>query len=176
MESNLTERISAIIPNEEELEKAVTQLLAESVARSDISVQGNPKQLSEKYGFSTVKPGDIQNSTYPPVKEPFLNDDFGWVVGLSFAIPLFICLIIGIFVIGDINSNSDIIIYGLLGAIIGSLIGYGISKTIKSNREQSIDLQEERGGFVLWVVTHSPEQHHQVMNILKEHHPKNIRG
>ena len=99
-------KISAIISNEKELEDVITQLIAESVARSDISVQGTPEQINEKYKVYFISPEIIQESRHPPVKDPFLNDDFGWVVSFSFAIPLFICLIIAIFIIGDVLSNT----------------------------------------------------------------------
>ncbi len=175
MNNITTETISAIISNEEELEIVITQLIAESVARSDINIQGTPEQLKEKYGVDFVDPEVIQESDYPPVRDPYLNDDFGWIVGLSFGIPLFICLIIGIFIIGDIRSTSDIWLYGILGAIVGSIIGFFIAKAVKNNHDSKIIEQERKGGFVIWVTTHSKEQHDQVINILKKHHPQHIK-
>lgn len=175
MDSLVTEKISAIISNEEELEIAITQLIGESVARSDISVQGTPEQLKDKYGVCFIDPEVIQESKNPPIKEPFLNDDFGWVVGFSFAIPLFVCLIIGIFIIGDIRSSSDVWLYGIFGAIIGTILGFFIAKKVKQTHEQRIMKQEKKGGYVLWVTTHSKKQHQQVLKILKRHHPQHIK-
>lgn len=169
-----TRKVSAIIDNEEELEIAITQLIAESVARSDISVQGTPEQLQEKYGDCFVNPEIIQQSQHPPLTEPYLKDDFNWIVGFSFSIPLFICLIIGIFIIGDVRSAFDILLYGILGAIIGSIIGYLIAKKVKTTHDKRIRKQEKKGGFVLWVTTHSEKQQQQVIKILEKHHPENI--
>lgn len=174
MENVTTEKISAIIRNEEELEIAITQLIAESVARSDISIQGTPEQIKDKYGVCFIDPAVIQKTKEPPVQDPYLNDDFGWVVGFSFAVPLFICLIIAIFLIGDIRSSSDNKFYGVLGAIIGSALGLLLARKVQKKHQDRIIQQEKKGGFVLWVTTHSPQQHQQVIKILKRHHPKHI--
>lgn len=175
MNSATTEKISAILSNEEELELVITQLIAESVARSDISVQGTPEQLKDKYGICFIDPEVIQKSEYPAVNEPYLNDDFGWIVGFSFAIPLFLCLIIGIFIIGDIRSTADIWLYGILGAIVGAGLGFFIAKSVKLAHEEKIRKQEKKGGYVIWVTTHSKKQHQQVIEILKRHHPQRIK-
>ncbi|WP_298627011.1 hypothetical protein [uncultured Legionella sp.] len=170
-----TDQISVIIEDEEELEITITQLIAESVARSDISVQGTPKQMKEKYGVSFIAPEVVQESRDPPVKEPFLNDDFGWIVGLSFAVPLFSCLIIAIFIMGDIRSSSDIWFYGICGTIVGSILGLLLAKVVKMKHDERISKQEKKGGFVLWVTVHSAEQHQEVINILKRHHPQHMK-
>lgn len=175
MEHITTDKISAIISNEEELEVVITQLIAESVARSDISIQGTPEQIKDKYGVCFIAPEVIQESNEPPVQDPYLNDDFGWIVGFSFAVPLFICLIIAIFIIGDIRSPTDNWFYGILGAIIGSAIGFMLAKKVKKKHDDRIIKQEKKGGFVIWVTTHSPKQHQQVIKILKRHHPQHIK-
>lgn len=80
MNSVPSEKISAIIRNEEDFELVITQLIAESVARADISIQGSAEQLKDKYGVCFIDPKVIQDSEYPAANEPFLNDDFGWAV------------------------------------------------------------------------------------------------
>ncbi len=175
MNSTTSDKISAIIHSDKELEDTINELIAESVARSDISIQGNPEQLKEKFGESFIHPEKIQDSRNPPVTEAFLGDDFGWVVGFSFAIPLFVCLILGIFIIGDVRSTYDIILYGILGAIVGSIIGFFCSRAVKQHHDSKIKKQEKEGGYVLWVTTHSKEQHDQVLKILKKHHSGHIK-
>ncbi len=170
-----TEKISAVVPNEKELEDIITQLLSESVARSDISVQGDAEKLKDKYGVSFVKPKVILDSSYPPTQEPYMRDDFGWVIGFSFALPLFICLILGIFIVGDIRSNSDIFLYGFLSALLGTMIGLAIAVPVKKNHDKRIRKQEKKGGFVMWVITHSKQQTQQVKEIFKNHHIKSIQ-
>lgn len=170
-----TEKMSAIIRNEKELEVVITQLIAESVARSDISIQASADQLKDKYGVSFIDPKVIQDSEYPAVNEPFLNDDFGWVVGLSFAIPLFVCLIIGIFIVGDVRSTSDIWLYGILSAIIGSALGFFLAKSVKNSHDEQIKKQERKGGYVIWILTHSKKQQKQVMDILNRNDALSIK-
>lgn len=170
-----TDKISAIVGNEEQLEKVINQLMAEAVARSDISVQGDPAQLKEELGAYFVNPKLIQESQDAPVTEPFMNDDFGWVWGLSFSIPLFICLIIGIFIIGDVRSTYDVWLFGILGGIVGSIIGLVCATLVKKHHDAAIKKQEKKGGYVLWVTTHTPEQYEQVLSLFKKYHLKNIK-
>ena len=169
-----TQTTSAIIGLEEELELTIAQLLAESVSRSDISVQGDPGKLKKQYGVAFLSPEILQN-THPPVQEAWLKDDEGWVIGFSFALPVFVCLVIGVFVIADIRYNPDIWLYGILGLLVGLVPGYLNARRVKRKREKKLVAQEKQGGFVLWVTTHTPEQHEQVMSILQKHHTTSIR-
>ncbi|TAL61799.1 MAG: hypothetical protein EPN84_07380 [Legionella sp.] len=175
MNAAKTQKISAIIHDENELETVITQLIAESVAFSDISVQGSPKQIKDKYGVQFIDPEVLQDSKNPPTKEAFLKDDVGWVISYSFTIPFIICIILGIFIIGDIRSTTDNYVYGFFGAIVGAVVGFASAYAVKRNYEKKVAQQEKKGGFVLWVTTHDPEQHEQVLQILKEHHPENIK-
>ena len=164
-----TAKISAIIIKEHDLEVIISQLIADSVARSDISIQGSANQIKDKYGVEVVNPQIIQDSHTPPTQAPFLDDDFGWVVGFSFALPLVICLILGIFVIGDVRSDSDVIFNGIIGAVIGLGLGALAATVIKKRHKKKLLEQEKQGGFVLWVITHSKEQTKEVIHILKSH-------
>jgi len=175
MQTTKTQKISAVIPSDKKLERVITKLMSESVARADISVQGTPEEIKEKYGVSFIDPELIQDSAYPPTKEPFLNDDFGWVVGFSFAIPFFICLVVAIFIIGDIRSLSDNILFAILGGIVGTAIGLSIAILVKKNHDKKLAQQESKGGFVIWVTTHSDEQYRQVIRILKRYRPENMK-
>lgn len=168
-------KISAIIDNEEELENVINQLVAEVVARSDISVQGSPDQVEKKYGRSYVTPETIQGSYIPPKKEHFLRDDFGWVIGFSFALPLVICLIVAIFIIGDVRSLSDNLFYGCAGALVGGVIGGLCAKMIQRQQKKQTIKQENKGGFVLWVITHDEQHTEKVVNILNDHHAQDIK-
>lgn len=175
MDNSTGYKISAIISNEHELELIISDLIAQTVGRHDISVQGTPTQLADKYGVPYIAPEVIQDSSNPPQKESFMQDDFAWVLGFSFSIPLVICIIIGIFLIGDIRSTADNIIYGILGAIIGSFIGYVIANAVKNHHERAINLQEKRGGFVLWVTYKTQDQEHEIIAILHKHNALEIK-
>lgn len=176
MDKITTKKISAIVRTESELEDVILQLFDDSVARSDISIQGSPEQIKQRYGDCFIDPKFIQKSKEPPTQEPFLEEDFGWVVGLSFAIPLVICMIVAIFLIGDVRSYSDNWFYGITGIIVGSAVGFLIARTVKKKHDDKIIKQEKEGGFVLWINTHSAKQHQQVLKILKNHHALHIKA
>lgn len=163
--------ITAIISSEEELERAICQLLAESVTRSDISVQGSPEALKKKYGISHLPPEDIMNAKNPPTAEAYLIDDYGWKIGFSFAIPFFICLVVSI-LLSDIQSTAELIFYGGIGILVGFTLGFLNAKRISTKYQYAMRLQEAEGGFVIWVTTHSQEQYKKVQAILRAHHSR----
>ncbi|MBA2653146.1 MAG: hypothetical protein H0U73_12915 [Tatlockia sp.] len=168
-------KISALVSSDKKLEILISELLGNSVARTDISIQGSPEQIKDKYGLCYIDPSVIQSSSNPPMTEPFLEDDFGWVVGFSFSLPFIICLIAGIFIIGDINSTRDNLVYGFLGALIGSLLGLFLSTLIRKRHRQKIKKQEAKGGFLIWINTHTSKQYKQVINILFKNDASNIK-
>ncbi|MBA2656305.1 MAG: hypothetical protein H0U70_04890 [Tatlockia sp.] len=176
MNQNLIEKkISASIACEDRLEILINELIGKSVARTDISIQGSPAQIKDKFGLAYVEPKVIQSSSNPPMKEPFLNDDFGWVLGFSFAIPLIVCLILGIFVIGDITSIRDNVIFGIIGALIGSILGLFLYSLINKKHNRRIKKQEQKGGYLIWINTHNSQQYQQVMDILFRNKAHNIK-
>ncbi|MBA3537233.1 MAG: hypothetical protein H0T84_11595 [Tatlockia sp.] len=175
MDQNINEKkISALVSSENKLEILIGELLGKSVARTDISIQGTPEQIEDKFGHCFIDPTLIQSSANPPMKEPFLNDDYGWVLGFSFSLPFFICLITGIFIIGDITSTRDNLVYGFIGALIGSILGLFLYSLTRKRHDRKIRKQEKKGGFLIWINTHSSQQYQQVMEILFKNRAHNI--
>lgn len=159
-------KISAIISDERQLEFVTNELLANAVARQNISVQGSPTKVAEKYGVPYVAPEVIQAGQNPPETDPYLQDDFGWIIGFSYGIPIFILVAVGVFLIGDIHSPSENIFFAFIGIILGVIIGGFIAKNIKNNRKNFIEKQEKKGGFVLWVSYNDSEQKKDIIHVL----------
>lgn len=174
MATSRAKKISAIIDSEQELEIIITELSEEVVGRQDISVQGSPGELDEQYGTPFPDPDILQHSAHPPKKEPFMMDDFGWVLGFSLGIPIFIFVAIGIFLLGDFRSLKDNLFYGGIGIIVGAIIGSILAGFLKLYRNMIIKKQEKKGGFVLWVNATSQEQMSKIIHILEKHHAKQI--
>ncbi|MDP1604213.1 MAG: hypothetical protein Q8M03_13215 [Legionella sp.] len=174
MDNTPTRKISAIISSERRLEKVIQKLTQQTVSLHDVSVQGPPNKIADKFGVRYMEPGIIQQSNHPPTKEPFMDDDFGWVLGFSFSIPMIVGIIIGVFIIGDIHSTSDNYFYGILGAIVGGAIGIVLNKFIQNRHNRINKIQEEKGGFVLWITITKDEQINEVVDILNEYGASNI--
>lgn len=174
MDKLFTQKISAIVSSEKKIEELIHQLTQQTVAHHDVSVQGDPASIAKEFGNTAVSPKSIQKNEQAPKKEAYLADDFGWVLGFSFSIPIFIGLIIGIFIIGDVGSLSDNLLFGFLGGLIGGLVGFFLNKLIKANHRHKRKQQEKKGGYVLWVTVTNEEQKTHVMEILKEHGATNI--
>jgi hypothetical protein len=170
-----TRTLSAIVSSEGVLELIINKLTETTVARHDISVQGSPAKIEHEYGKPYVGPETLQENPAAPKTEHFLRDDFGWVVGFSYGIPVFICVVIGIFIIGDVRSPSENLFYGVLGAIVGAIAGTFLSRWIRNRQTEQIRKQERAGGFVLWITVTTDEQINEAVNILKGYHAREIK-
>lgn len=168
-------KISAIINDERQLELVANELLANAVARQNLSVQGSPTQVAEKYGVPYVAPEVIQAGHNPPETDPYLQDDFGWIIGFSYGIPIFVLVAIGVFLIGDIHSPSENIFFAVIGVVLGGIIGRFIAKGIKENRNKGIENQERKGGFVLWVSYNDIEQKEDIVRVLNQCHVRAVK-
>ncbi|WP_131783335.1 hypothetical protein [Legionella gresilensis] len=176
MDNVSTRKISAILSSEHRVERVFNKLTQTTVARHDITIQGNPTDIADKFGTQYLEPGRVQESTDAPKKEPYLADDFGWLKGFTFSIPMFIGLVIGLFIGGDLRDNfTDNLIFGLIGAAIGSAIGYVISRLITLRREKAFRKQADQGGFVIWINITNENQIEEVMEILNKYGATNIK-
>lgn len=169
MEKLNQKKISAIVHHEDILETIVYELMEEAVARHEISIQGSPHHLAHQFGSAYLNPAILQHSSSSPKKEPFLRDDFGWLLGFSIAIPLFIGIVIGAFVVGQLHSLFHIILYGSIGALFGIAIGLCLFMLIIKHHRNFIRRQEKKGGFVLWIHVDTDEKINIVMDILKKY-------
>jgi cytochrome c biogenesis protein CcdA len=144
------------------------------VARYEVSVQGTPEQINEQFGAEYVRPEIIQKSKHPPTKEPFLADDFGFVVGFLFATPCIIGAFIGFLFMDLRQLEQNELTYILGGAFIGAVIGMILATVAQKRRNKRIQEQEKKGGYVLWVTTTSEKKAKEIVKILKKHHAKSI--
>lgn len=168
--------ISAIISNEKVLENLVNELIEVAVDRHQISIQGSPEQLTKAYGQPYIDPDIIQHSPNAPTQEPFLMDDFGWILAYAFTIPLVIGVIIGVFLIGDLFSVADNFLYGAIGGILGGIAGLILHQIIKSHREKKNRKQEVKGGFVIWIQIESEAQIPEIVAILNKYQAVHIES
>ena len=174
MAKSVVKKISAIVQNEENLEYIINVLEQTLVARHEISVQGSPSQIDEQFGAEFVRPEVIQDSDHPPTKEPFLADDFGYVIGFLFAIPVVIGAFTGFLWMDleDLEQNEFKMI--MYGALIGAVIGVILASAVQRRRSKAILAQEMQGGYVLWVTANSSKKAKEIVAVLKKHQAKHI--
>ncbi|KTC75630.1 hypothetical protein Lbir_0350 [Legionella birminghamensis] len=170
-----TNKISAIFRDERTLEKAISHLTEKTLSLGEVSVQGPPSEMLQKFGKSYISPETLQKAEeFSPKTEPYMHDDFGWKQGFSISIPMFIGIILGLLAGGELRYYYDNVILGAIGGLIGAVIGFFIMKSIRQSRISKIEKQERMGGFVLWLVCTNEQQQQAIFSILKEHHAENI--
>ena len=170
-----TWNISCIVKDNESLENVIQDLIGQSVGRHDIAVQGSTSAVMDATGREYVAPKTLQRLKNKPMQEPFMEDDFGWVIGLTFIIPVMICTIAAVFWLGDIMSTSDNIFYGVTGVLVGSVIGGALAYSIYQLKQKKVKKQEQKGGFLLEVTAHDDEQRQKCIELLEKHHAKHIQ-
>lgn len=167
--------ISAIFPDETELEDAIDELEQKIVGRHELSVQGKASALKATFGEPYVDPRILQNTPHPPMREPFLEDDFGWAIGLVFMLPIFVGAALSVFFLGMPELDLHNFIMAVLGGLIGGFIGSIFSQELKIKHHNQIAQQEKKGGFVLWVNASSVPKQKQILSVLKKYHADSIR-
>lgn len=168
MDSTNISTLSFIIKKQRHLDKIIRQLLAQCVARSDIAVHGNTNKTNDanqqvKASFSASQHHDDNKVS---IEQPYLKDDYGWAVGFSFSIPLFVCLVISVFILGDIQSNHDILVYGLCGLAVGTVLGLAMAFVVHYFRKRNAKKQEQQGGYLVSVTLHNDDQQQGVQKVL----------
>lgn len=166
--------ISAIVSHQDKLEALIEELIKTTASRHEISVQGSADQMNKAFGAPYVNPNRIQHGKKAPQREPFLKDDSGWILGYSFAIPLAVGVIIGVFLIGDFNSTTDNILYGSLGGFIGAILGAIFAFSIKKRWDNAIRKQESKGGFVVWIHLSAHDNMEDILKVLRKHNATHI--
>lgn len=167
--------ISAIFPDETELEDAIDELEQKIVGRHELSIQGKASELQAAFGEPYVDPQTLQNTVHPPMREPFLEDDFSWAIGLVFMLPIFVGAALSVFFLGLPELDLHNFVMAVLGGLIGGLLGAILSQELKIKHQHQIAQQEKKGGFVLWVNASSVQKQKQILGVLKKYHADSIR-
>jgi len=167
--------ISAIFPDETELEDAIDELEQKIVGRHELSIQANASKLKEIFGEPYVDPIKLQDTPHPPTREPFLEDDFTWTLGIVLMLPIFVGAGLSVFFLGIPELDLHNLLMAVLGALIGGLVGSIFFKEIKIKHREHIYAQEKKGGFVLWVNASSMKKQKEILSLLKRYHAAHIK-
>ena len=168
-------KLSGIVKSNDDLEILTQKLLEQSVARHDISVQGSHRDIYKFFGQENIPPERLQEMKTKPVKEPFLSDDYGWILSLIFVVTVFLSSIFFVFYMGDIMSTHDNIFYSFLGVGIGSLIGLALIFFVHKIHQSHIQKQEKEGGFLIEVNSQDDENKSNCFNLMKNFGVQRLR-
>ncbi len=166
--------VSAIISDPKTLEDLVNVLHQEGFGRHDISIQGDPFQLESKLDDKYIDPEKLQQNPETPVRNPFLSDDIGWLLGAMIAVPTFFVVVALLIIFWE----EDSVIYNYLTAGVGVVIGCTFGAFIAWLYHRRLKKQEARqfkkGGKVIWIHAKGREQINLAKKLLKDHRAKSI--
>lgn len=173
MENLGIQSISAVLRSEKDLEEVFQALIECTVARHDISIEtGNAPLLKPHHELGLPTQNPLKKTGFK--QEAFLSDDYGWVLGFSFSIPVFIGVVIGVFLIGDIYSTRDNLLFGVIGAIIGAVIG-ALFFNFLGRRRKARYYQDKEQGYVIWINVSEKEKIEAILSVLKKYKAKHIK-
>lgn len=182
MGDQTTEKVKVKIATEDILDVVISQLLAQSVPKEDISISGYSDLINKKYGISLISPEIIPISENEPVpiKEStfksteqsprsFFSDDCTWTVCLCYLIPQ----VLGIY-IGYHSALIDVYFDTSIGTLVGFVLGLALSIQVYVSHFCKDLPNTVKGDYILWVVTHSSGQLAQLIELFKSHNIEQI--
>ena len=100
-----------------------------------------------------------------------LGDAEGVLIGGSVYLAAVIAAGIG----GAVGASVNAIIMAVvIVAAIGGLVGFGFARWLDRSYNSRFTEQLRRGGIVLWVAVHSPEQEAGACEILRRHGARDV--
>ncbi|RMD62964.1 MAG: hypothetical protein D6826_06125 [Alphaproteobacteria bacterium] len=157
-----------VFHDEAALQNAVDELLIAGFDRSSLSLLASARAVEEKLGHEYDKIVEIEDDLTTP-RTAFVGRDSrtegkGAIVG-------------GLAYVGAVGAAGAIVASGgtiglaILGAAaaggLGGLIGGILTRFMDRHHAHRLQEQLDRGGLLLWVATHGPEQEARATEILR---------
>ncbi|MCH2546484.1 MAG: hypothetical protein MK052_02585 [Alphaproteobacteria bacterium] len=163
-----------VFPDDKHLLAAIDELELAEFGRHDISVLGNENEMQDVYNRPSRNPYAMENDPSAPrgvfvtPEEKSLAD--ASLVGGGIILAVFLAApIIG----SELPMGMNIAI--MLGmALVGGVIGYGVSRILHNHRNSHDRDQERKGGVLLWVSTPTQERETKARDILKRHGARDV--
>jgi hypothetical protein len=166
------EEIVAILHSQEEIESVSDSLFNLGFSQDELSIQGSPGQLKDSLGQEYINPVMLKDNPMTPRKEFVMSEDIKWGLSFVIAMPMAVGMVASILLFTDIVTHSywRIAMHAAIGGIGGLMLGIALASALNNMRDQYIKRQSRLGGFVVWILTPTPEKYRLAQNILRAHH------
>lgn len=150
------------------LQSAVDELLIAGFDRSSLSLLAGARTVEEKLGHKYEKIVDLEDDLSTP-RTAFVGRDSrtegkGIVIGG-------LAYVGAIGAVGAIVASGGTVGLAILGAAaaggVGGLVGATLARIMDQRHARRLQEQLDRGGLLLWVATHGPEQEDRACDILR---------
>lgn len=167
--------VVAVFDDPDCLDGAVADLQSSGFNRADLSIASGERALLAKLGRSCSDVREIEDDPAVPrtvfVSKASLGDAEGVLIGVA--------VYVGAVVAAAIAAEAGAGMWGIILAVaitaaITGLIGAFLVMRLDRRYRADIREQVQRGGFVLWVNLHSPEQEQRALQVLESCNAKRI--
>lgn len=171
----LTREAVGVFHDEDALQTAVDELLIAGFDRSSLSLLASEHAVEEKLGHRYDKIAELEDDLSVPRiayvgKDSRTEGKTAVVTGLAY--------VGAIGTVGAIVASGGTVAVAIVGAALmggaGGLIGASLARLMDQHHAQHLQEQLDRGGLLLWISTHGPEQEARATDILRRHSAEHV--
>jgi hypothetical protein len=150
------------------LRKAADELMVGGFDRSELSMLGSRKTVEEKLGSASQGAANLEDNPRVPMQAYMGTDSLTEAKGLIVGVPAFIGVCAAAApAIAHGASMTMVIVWAVIGAIAGLILGTVTMKTIGNKTSAYLQGQIKSGGILLWVRTATPDKEKKASEIMK---------
>jgi hypothetical protein len=154
------------------LQASIDELLTKAVGfdHADLSVLANESDILKKLGRSYQSTRELEDDPDVPRVGYIPNESVGNAEGGIIAAAAYVPAIIGsVAVVSSGGTLLGAIAIAALAGGAGAAVGALLARLVGHEHAKHLNEHLDRGGVLLWVRTHGPEQEKAAVNILLRH-------
>ena len=159
----------------ESLQAAVDDLQSSGFSRTDLSTLARFSLVETQLGRGGLSVREVEDEPRVPRAEFVSRTSLGDAEGVMIGGSVYLAAVIA----AGIGGATGASVAGIIEAVVivgalGGLVGFGFARWLERGYNSRFAEQIRRGGIVLWVAVHSPEQEIRASEILRRHGARDV--
>jgi len=177
MPDNERREIVGVFHDEPSLQKAVDELLIAGFDRSACSLVADPAAVEKKLGHPYQKAVDLEDDDDVPRIAYIGRDSRVEAEGVAIGVPAYVGAVFAAGIIAATDGTVLAVMAGTAaGGLVGGIIGAQLARYIGRHHTRYLAAQLAKGGLLLWVRVHDPEQEKHAGEILGRNGAEDVHG
>ncbi len=159
-----------VFPDADSLQGALDDLQESGFIWRNMSVLADDKTIERELGHIYNRVEEAEDDPAAPYTAFVPKEVIGQIEGAAIGVPLYVA---GVTATGIVVASGGTLLSTITAATFAAAAGAGIgtilARFIAKRHADYIQKQLDRGGLLLWVSVHSPEEENKAAKILGEH-------